>query len=80
MTFFQNATLAEYGLLLSLIAVITVGAVTKVAPATNNNGQACQINSNSQAGLNQIDLTSIGRYAAITQIPCGTNVIPKLEG
>ena len=48
-TFFNDATMVEYGLLVGLIAVICMGAITRVQPGLIN--QACTIRTNLQAGL-----------------------------
>ena len=48
-TFLNDATLAEYGLLLALIAVACLGAITRVQPGLGDD--ACAIRANLQAGL-----------------------------
>ena len=48
-TFLNDATLAEYGLLLALIAVVCISDVTRVQPGLSD--QACAIRANLQNGL-----------------------------
>ena len=48
-TFFNDATMVEYGLLIGLIAVICMSAITLVQPGLGD--QACTIRGNLEAGL-----------------------------
>ena len=51
-TFLNDATLAEYGLLLALIAVVCIGDITRVSPGLGD--QPCAIRAALQAGLTAI--------------------------
>jgi Flp pilus assembly pilin Flp len=53
-TFFQDATMVEYGLMLALIIVVCITAITKANVTPTLNGQACTIQSNLVAGLTAI--------------------------
>jgi len=48
-TFFNDATLAEYGLLLALIAVVCISSVTMIQPGLG--GDTCTIRNKLQAGM-----------------------------
>jgi Flp pilus assembly pilin Flp len=52
-TFLNDATLAEYGLLLALIAVVCISAVTQVQPGLAND--TCAIRARLQAGIAAIE-------------------------
>jgi len=48
-TFFNDATLAEYGLLLALIAVVCISSVTMIQPGLG--GDTCTIRNKLEAGM-----------------------------
>jgi Flp pilus assembly pilin Flp len=48
-TFFNDAVLVEYGLLIGLIAIVCIGSITRVQPGLGD--QACMIRAKLQAGL-----------------------------
>ena len=48
-TFFNDATMVEYGLMVALIAIVCIGAVTRVQPGLGV--EACTIRAKLEAGL-----------------------------
>lgn len=66
-TFFNDATLAEYGLLLALIAAVCMGAVANIQPGLGD--QACTIRTKLQAGLAALGFQN-------PPDPCGSAIIP----
>jgi Flp pilus assembly pilin Flp len=48
-TFFNDATMVEYGLMIALILIVCMGAITRVQPGLGD--QACTIRSKLEAGL-----------------------------
>jgi len=52
-TFLNDATMAEYGLLLALIAVVCIGGITRVQPGLTDD--ACAIRARLQAGIAAIE-------------------------
>jgi len=55
-TFFQDATMVEYGLMVALIIVVCITGITKANVAPTLNAQACTIQSNLVAGLTAIGI------------------------
>jgi Flp pilus assembly pilin Flp len=52
-TFLNDATMVEYGLLLALIAVVCMGSITRVQPGLGDD--ACAIRAKLQAGIAAIE-------------------------
>jgi Flp pilus assembly pilin Flp len=48
-TFFNDATMVEYGLMVALIAVVCIGSITRVQPGLGDD--ACAIRAKLQAGI-----------------------------
>src|SRR5438477_8150614 len=68
-TFVNDATLAEYGLMVALIAVVCLGSITRVQPGLGND--ACAIRAKLQAGIAAIEPQA-------PPDPCATTLPPNL--
>ena len=68
-TFFNDATMVEYGLMVALIAVVCLGSITRVQPGLGND--ACAIRAKLQAGIAAIEPQA-------PPDPCATTLPPNL--
>jgi len=66
-TFFNDATMVEYGLMVALIAVVCLGSITRVQPGLGD--QACTIRTNLRAGLAILEPQA-------PPDPCATTTLP----
>ena len=57
-TFFNDATMVEYGLMVALIALVCIGAVTRVQPGLGD--EACTIRAKLEAGLTALGFSTGG--------------------
>src|SRR5207249_2498340 len=69
-TFFNDATMVEYGLMVALIAIVCIGAVTRVQPGLGV--EACTIRAKLEAGLTALGFENppdpCGRRASTTML------------
>ena len=68
-TFFNDATMVEYGLMVALIAVVCLGSITRVQPGLGDD--ACAIRAKLQAGIAAIEPQA-------PPDPCATTLPPNL--
>jgi len=68
-TFFNDATMVEYGLMVALIAVVCIGSITRIQPGLADD--TCAIRAKLQAGIAAIEPQA-------PPDPCGTTLPPNL--
>jgi Flp pilus assembly pilin Flp len=68
-TFFNDATMVEYGLMVALIAVVCLGSITRVQPGLGDD--ACAIRAKLQAGIAAVEPQA-------PPDPCATTLPPNL--
>ena len=66
-TFFNDATMVEYGLMVALIAVVCLGSITRVQPGLGDD--ACAIRAKLQAGIAAVEPQA-------PPDPCATTTLP----
>jgi len=66
-TFFNDATMVEYGLMVALIAVVCIGSITRIQPGLADD--TCAIRAKLQAGIAAIEPQA-------PPDPCGTTTLP----
>src|SRR5437016_8117791 len=66
-TFFNDATMVEYGLMVALIAVVCLGSITRIQPGLGDD--ACAIRAKLQAGIAAIEPQA-------PPDPCATTTLP----